>query len=211
MSILRCRLIPGLAVLMVGLATLSTSADESGIDTLPDKTYQHRGSGYQIKLNPGWEKVHEPFKIRPSSTTSVFGMEKNVGDKRANGDLPKVVVTVFITPMEGRPLSDIINASAKDDKLGEEYDILASVYTKEKVARPVIINVGPHKVHKVVIHAGPDMDLQGAGVMYIFEVGAGEKRWRIKVRGVYPIEKKDENMKIVEDVLKLFKPIADIK
>lgn len=210
MSAFRCNLL-WLAVLgSAGLSATRSFADDSGIDILGDRRYVHPASRMSIHVGADWQKVYKPYKPRKTGTTSVLGMEQELGMVRADQQQPKNVVMIYFTPMGSRPFSDIVNASEKDDKLGEEYDILATVYGKEKVKRPEIVELGEFKAFKIVIDAGPDADLQSAGVVYLFQVGAGDSRWRIKVRGTFPMKWKDQSIKTVEGVVKSFKPEAEI-
>jgi hypothetical protein len=184
--------------------------NDSGIANLPDKRYVHVLSRMSLQVGQNWQKIYEPYRPRKTGTTSVMGMEENLGLVRDDKQQPKNVVMVYFTPMGPRPFSDIVNASEKDDKLGEEYDILVTVYGKEKVERPVQEQIGEFKVFKIVINAGPDSNLQGAGVMYLFQVGTGDNRWRIKVRGTFPITGREQSIKTVQDVVKSFRPEAEI-
>jgi hypothetical protein len=181
---------------VLGIAFTSAAVPESGVQTLPDRTFVHEQSRLMIQLPDGWE-IPSPYRLRRQNSSSVLGFEK---------EDPRIAATIIWSPMGTRPWEEVIRATAEDNK-GEEYATLVTVYGKDKVQRPTTMKAGPFTVYKVLIDGGPDKG--DAGVLYLFEVGKGDNRWKVRIRAVYPQLNREEHMKKIEEVISKFKLLPE--
>jgi len=181
---------------LLGTTPPSRAADDVGIDALPDGTFIHKDSKTVFKAPTSPWTVIAPYRLRKSTSSTVLGLEKWEGDK------PQITMTVVWSPNGDKPFTDIINSEG--DNLGEEHATLATVYGRGKVGLPSAFKVGSFTVFKVLIDDGPDRDGRFAGAMYLFESGPADKRWKVKIRAIYPALNREEYMKQVEEVIKQF-------
>lgn len=166
-----------LAALLAPIAALSAQ-DPSGIDEKVKGEYVHRESGTMFRPTPGWLTV-TPQRLRRFAATTVMGLERA-------GDL-RIITNVTYTPLEGRKYAELITATAdKNGDFGEEHAMLNAIYGKERVGKPETTRVGSFSITKIRIAPGPIPEDQQVGLVYLFEAGTGEKRWKVKVRSNFP-------------------------
>jgi hypothetical protein len=184
----------GVVAALLGCALAASAADDTGVLALSNRTFHHKDSKTALRVPDGWTII-PPYRLRKTTTFSALGLEK---------ENPRVAVTIVWSPLGNRPWSDVIRA-AEDENLGEEYALLRTVYGKDKVGRPTTMKVGPFTVFKVLLDDGPD-DKSGkfAGAVYLFEAGAGDDRWKVKIRAVYPQVGREEYIRQVEEVIGQF-------
>lgn len=192
MSLRHGRIAFGGAFVLAACLVGASSAEDAGINALPNRVYVHKDSKTAIRVPLAWEII-APYRLRKSTASSVLGLEK--------AD-PRITVTIIWSPLGTRPWNDVIRA-AEDDNLGEEHALLVTVYGKGKVGRPTTMKVGPFTVFKITLDAGPE-EGKSAGAVYLFEAGSGEDRWKVKIRAVYPQVNREVYVKQVEDLLAQF-------
>ena len=166
-------------------------ADEDGTGLVKNgQTYTHTASKVSFTVPEGWE-VLPPKKL---ASASVLGLD------RPN---PRVAVTLFWSPIEGRKWEDIVRLQPDDaGSYGEEFAVLARIYGKEKVEKPTTVKVGGRTVYKIVLNDGPTKDGKTAGVLYVFP--AAEGKWKIKLRASFPQADRAKHEEAVAGLLKNF-------
>ncbi len=170
--------IPLLSLLVLVPDARLRAQEPSGIDERARGEWVHRDSATVFRTPVSWLAI-TPQRLRRDSKTTVMGVER-VGDLRA-------VVNVTYSPLETRKFSDSISLTAdKTGDFGEEYAMLTAVYGKERVGKPVAQSIGTYSVIKIRIEAGPIPEDQSVGVVYFFETGVTDKRWKIKIRANFP-------------------------
>lgn len=194
MSYLNCRMAFGALAGLLGFALTGSAVSESGIDSLPNRTYVHEASKVVIRVPKDW-RIHVPYRLRKSTTSSILGLE--MGKEKDN---PHLAVTILWSPLGARPFSDFIRAS-DEENLGEEYAMLLTVYGKSKISRPTTVKLGAFTFYKITIDDGPDREGNNVGAEYLFEAGSGENRWKVKIRAVYPQLNREEYMRQVEELI----------
>jgi hypothetical protein len=191
MLVFKWRIAFGVSASLMCFALAASADIESGVQSLPKRTFVHLESKVSLRVPAGWE-IFDPYRLRKTTTSSVLGLEK---------ENPRVAVTIIWSPLGNRPWDEVIRAAADDDR-GDEYATLVTVYKKDNIERPITMKVGPYTVFKVLIDGGPDKG--DAGALYLFEAGSGGNRWKVKVRAVYPRQNREEYLKQVEEVIANF-------
>lgn len=185
----------GLALLagIFGLAMVGNAADDAGVEALPDRTFIHKDSKTALKIPPGWTII-SPYRLRKTTASTVLGMEK---------ENPLVSTTVIWSPVGKKPYTDFIRPSSQAHII-DEYELLLTVYGKNKVSKPTTMLVGPFTVHKILVDDGPDREGRYAGAVYLFESGPNDNRWCVKIRTIYPALNREVYVKQVEEVINSF-------
>src|SRR4051794_40876271 len=98
MSLSKWRLAFSTAAVLFGFALTAIAASESGIDTLPNRTYIHTDSKVALHIPQGWQ-INAPYRLRKTTTSSVLGLEK---------EEPRIAVTILWSALGNRPWSEVI-------------------------------------------------------------------------------------------------------
>ncbi|QVL31507.1 hypothetical protein KIH39_22080 [Telmatocola sphagniphila] len=171
-------LLTTICLLSVGYSLPVRAQEPSGVDERARGEFIHRDSGTLFKTPPGWKAI-TPQRLRRDAKTSVMGLERP-------NDV-NVIVNVTYSPLEGRKFSDSVNSAPDSNgEYGEEHTMLTTIYGKDRVSKPQLMQVGGFAVYKIKVESGAFPEDQSVGLVYLFESGLSDKRWKIKVRANVP-------------------------
>ena len=190
-----------LALVILAPAASLCAQEPSGMDERSRGEWVHRDAALVFRTPPGWLAI-TPQRLRRDSKTTVMGVER-IGDLRA-------IVNVSFSPLETRKFSDSISLTADTNgDFGEEYAMLRAVYGKDRVGKPTSQVIGAFNVIKIRIESGPIPEDQSVGIVYLFETGGTDRRWKVKVRANYPKISETLYTEQLEAVLRAF--VSDLK
>lgn len=200
--------------LMLGLAGVARADEYSGIYIQPDGRYFHRDSVTQFRPPAEWKMVHPPHRMRDGKPTTTIVLEKEKWNHH-------FVATLYWQQMGSLAWEQIVNTSTDPTKYGEQYDLLVDIYGKDKVKPPEKSTVGAFDVWKIQVDGGPTpasmseasgettkLDSPLVGTIYLFKAtGTDDRQWKIKIRGTYPLNRRDDAEKFLLDTVKAFSKI----
>jgi hypothetical protein len=154
--------------------------------------FLHKPTGLLFRPSAGWNPV-TPQRLRESKTY-VIGLERT-GDAR-------LIANISYTPLEKRRFAEVINPTADaNGEFGEEHSLAVTIYGKERVSKPITQTIGAFSVTKFRIETGPFPEDQNIGMIYLFEVGTGENRYKIKLRANFPKISEGSYLPMIEKIV----------
>ena len=194
---------------------------ESGLKKT-DKGYEHEASGTSLTLPEGWQLLLPKNKDGKELPPEVVGQvaflkfRKVVKAAKATEADQIYDLQVSWSPLgEGVNANDVKDIEAKllkeifgEFKLGPDGKPLPlgpdgkPLPGAKNVEDPVADKPGGRGGWLIILHDGPTRDGKEAGLVYVFNTGAGKNQWKIKIRATYPLRLEKEGQALLKEFAK---------
>ncbi|MER3415252.1 MAG: hypothetical protein C4297_03440 [Gemmataceae bacterium] len=172
--------------------------------------------GRLVPADDGKSFLHKPSK---SVFTPPAGWK--TGSPEVSGDIDYLSVRKVIDVQNGKTIEVTISWSpmplALDEFAKIEQDVLSKLYGEKEEKQdgttrkvPVVkerepVKAGDRNGFRIRIDDDPDRNRPDAGVIYLFEVGSGKDRYKLRIRATFPARDRNEFEKQTEALLQAFK------
>lgn len=189
-----------LSVVAALVALLPLAAQEQPAAGLKKNgnSYEHEASKTTFTLPASWQEL----KFETLATNSLLTVRQSE---------PGIEVTASWSPLGGVPWDDVVSLEPKTIPIagsektrmshGLEHDLLQMAYGVEAVGKPEKTNAGGREGVRILVKDGPTQNGKEAGAVYLVELGAGDSRWKLKLRATFPKTAQEASLKKVEELV----------